>query len=376
MKIVVAMDSFKGCLSANQACQAITDGIKLVLPDCDVVQLPVSDGGDGLLNAIPCDIEEICVQGPLPDMTVKAKIGFTESRTTAIIESAQACGICLLDSSQLNPLKTNTYGVGMMMLYAAKLGCSNIIVGLGGSATNDLGTGMLNALGVNFYDETGQMLVPNGDNVGKIHYIDNIDQAVEALSGINITLACDVDSPLCGSRGAAHTFAPQKGATASMVQQLEESARSFSSVASKLTGRSCALLPGAGAAGGLGYAFMTFLDCKTKPGAQIVLNHIGFKEHVKDARLVITGEGHSDEQTLMGKTPFTVMKNADEMGVKTILISGAVSDCAKLIDAGFYRVVASTPESVNIEVAMEKHTATNFLKQKMRECITQIALLQ
>lgn len=368
MKVVVAMDSYKGCLTAREACQAIVCGIKQVVPQCHCIEMPVSDGGDGMLSTISCEKETISVSGPLPSMIVNATIGFAGN--TAIIESAQACGLSLLSPEQRNPLLTSTKGVGEMILHAIKCGCKRIILGLGGSSTNDLGTGMLSALGVEFYDNNGEIVAPCGGNIGIIHELSNTDTLATLLDGTEITAACDVNNPLCGSHGAAHVYAPQKGANASMVQQLENGAISLS----KIMGEEIALKEGAGAAGGLGYALMALCNCRMASGASLVLELLDFDSACRNANLVITGEGRSDSQTLMGKIPAMVMEMARKQGIPTALLSGRITNEDELKSAGFYSVKTVSPLNMPLEKAMEKDVASHNLESAAKELITQIAL--
>ncbi len=367
MKIVVAMDSFKGCLTAREACQAVARGVRNTLPECHCIEIPVSDGGDGLLSTIDCDIETINVSGPLPGMKVDACIGYTGD--TAIIESAQACGLALLTPAQRTPMLTSTVGVGEMLMHALTHGYHRIIMGLGGSATNDLGTGMLSALGMKFLDLNGKILEPCGANLAKITRIVGREQVSNLLIDTEIIAACDVNNPLFGPMGAAAVYAPQKGATPTQVVQLNEGAQ----LLSKLIDYKIAGHPGAGAAGGLGYALMAVCGGKMKSGASLVLDLLRFNDACRDADLVITGEGSSDRQTIMGKIPAVVMEYAQTNGVKTALISGQISDADALLDAGFYSVKRVSPESLPIEIAMRKDVATRKLEQAAAQLVTQIA---
>ncbi len=375
MKIIIAMDSFKGSMSALDACHAAKLGIQdSGVPTREAVLLPVSDGGEGMLSAITHAsgyvIEQTEVTGPLHGMRVMARIGYSHDGTTAIIESAQACGLHLLASHQRNPLLTTTAGVGEMILQAVRRGCTKILIGLGGSATNDLGTGMLSALGVEFLDKENRQVTMSGATMSDINTISLPNPLPDQLS---ITIASDVNNPLLGTRGAAFTFAPQKGATPHMVTQLEQGAMSLSTVIDKVTGRSCASLPGAGAAGGLGYALMSFFNCRIESGAKTILDILDFDAYLKGASLVITGEGHSDSQTLMGKIPQHVMQQATARGIKTILLSGGVSDSTELLRAGFHRVATITPTGQILAQAMERNTAMANMARASRDIITQIA---
>lgn len=374
MKIVVAMDSFKGSLTASEACQAVAKG----LHGHEVKCLPVSDGGDGFVDTISqysgYKLETIDISGPLNGHIVKGKIAFSLDRETAIIEAAQACGLIHLTQEQRNPMLTDSRGVGEMLIHAIKRGSKNIVIGLGGSATNDLGMGMLTACGMNFLDKNGTILEPKGENLSKIHTIENCDKLKTLLNGIKLIIASDVSNPLCGPQGCAHVYSRQKGATEQMVNLLENGANSCQQVITAHTGICCQNKPGAGAAGGLGYAFMSFSNCEFRSGSTVCFDLVHIDNILAHTDLVITGEGKSDNQTLMGKIPYSVMKRAAKNAVKTILISGQVINKSALLDAGFLAVAASTPIHQPIEIAMEKEIAIQNLTKQASQVITQISL--
>ena len=336
MRIVVAIDSFKGCLTSKEANQAAAEGIKNVLPDAEVVQIPVSDGGEGFMDAFQAaiggEIQEKVVRDPLM-RPVSAK--YLLNGKQAVIEMAQASGLTLLSKEERNPMVTTSYGTGQLVADAVRRGTRQIIVGLGGSATSDAGRGMLEAL--------MDALEMNGtwDN--------------SRLKDVRFTIASDVRNPLCGPNGAAHIFAPQKGATQEEVLVLDERARAFAEYSARLFGNDCSLKPGAGAAGGLGYAFMQYMDAECVPGIQLLLQTIKFDEMVRDADLVITGEGSADGQTLMGKLPMGVLGQA--AGVPVCLIAGRVNEREELIKAGFARVESINPTGMALEDAMRKEVA-------------------
>ncbi len=367
MKIVIAMDSYKECLTASEACRAVAQGVRQALPEADCIELPVSDGGDGLLSTIDCDIETVKVTGPLPGMKVEAHIGFKDD--IAIIESAQACGLALLPPGQRNPMLTTTVGVGEMITHALGRGCSKIIIGLGGSATNDLGTGMLSAMGMQFLDVSGKILTPCGGSLGKIAQIKGLDAVSKLIGDTQIIAACDVNNPLYGPAGAAAIYAPQKGATPAMVNILDNGARSLS----KLIDEDSARRPGAGAAGGLGYALMAVCAGTMQCVAPLELDLLGFDDACNGAELVITGEGSSDRQTLMGKIPAVVMKRASKNGVKTTLLSGKISDEEFLFEAGFCSVKSVSPQSMPLAIAMKKDVATRNLEHAAAQMVALIA---
>lgn len=374
MRIVIAMDSFKGCLTASEACQAVACGINRSSIPCLITMLPASDGGDGLLDALPCNTRKpVEVSGPLPGMTVKALIGYADNGNTAIIESAQACGLSLLSPQQRNPLLTTTRGVGEMIAHAIGQGCNKIVIGLGGSSTNDLGMGMLGAMGITMTGHDGIQIVPCGETIGKIRELHGLEKLTEATRGIEITIACDVNNPLLGPHGAARVFAPQKGASPQQVETLERNAAALSKVITMVSGMDHTHTPGAGAAGGMGYTLMSLMHGKMVSGAQMFLNISGFDALCSDADLVITGEGRSDRQTLMGKIPGIVMKRAKQLGVKTALIAGQAIDTSLLVEAGFHTVTQATPQGMELKTALKREIAFENIAAAAKSIISQIA---
>ena len=344
MKAVVAIDSFKGCLTSQEANLAASEGISSVCADAEIVQVPVSDGGEGFLEAfhaaIGGDLVEITARDPMM-RPVSAK--YLLKGKEAVIEIAQASGLTLISKEERNPMVATSYGTGQLVADAIKKGAEHIIVGLGGSATSDAGIGMLRALIDNLCPA-----LSNGDGVQRW-------DDIKILKDVRFTIASDVKNPLCGENGAAHVFAPQKGATPEMVTMLDERARKFAEVSAKHFGYDRQDMPGAGAAGGLGYAFLQYMDAECKPGIQLLLETIGFNEIVRNADLVITGEGSADRQTLMGKLPMGILQHAGDVPVT--LIAGRVSDCEELLKAGFSRVECINPDGISLEEAMRKETA-------------------
>ena len=350
MKIVVAIDSFKGCLTSREANQAATEGIRNDCPDAEVIQVPVSDGGEGFLEAfhaaIGGELIELTVRDPLM-RPVSAQ--YLLHNELAVIEIAQASGLTLLTREERNPMVATSYGTGQLVADAVRKGAKHIIVGLGGSATSDAGIGMLHAL----IDA-----LTNGRAALSKH---GIWDDVEELKHVRFTIASDVKNPLCGEHGAAHVFAPQKGATPDMVHQLDERARKFAEVSAKHFGYDRSEHEGAGAAGGLGYAFLQYMNADCKPGIELLLDTIKYHEIVRDADLVITGEGSADRQTLMGKLPMGILKQSGHVPV--CLIAGRISDKQELLKAGFARVECINPEGISLEEAMHKEVAIqNIIK--------------
>lgn len=313
--IIVAFDSFKGCISAREACDAATEGIHSVCPDTNVVQLPLSDGGEGLVECVksllPTVDVSLCVHGPLMEK-VTCSYAMSHNGKTAFMEMAAASGLTLVPEDKRNPMNTTTYGVGEMIADAIDRGCDTIVMGIGGSATCDAGEGMLKAL---------------QDN-GHLH------------TQCRFVVACDVANPLYGEQGAAYVFAPQKGATPEQVRWLDQRLRAFADKTEKdgIATADMANHPGAGAAGGLGYAFLTYLHARLQSGIDIILDIAGFDKMTKDADIVITGEGKSDAQTLMGKVPYGVQKRCHSAGVETWLLSGAIDDPESVLSRHFSKV--------------------------------------
>lgn len=337
MKVIIAIDSFKGCLTSKQANEAAAEGIRRVCPNAKIVEIPVSDGGEGYMEAfhaaIGGSLEEVVVRDPLM-RPVTAKYLLHDEM--AVIEIAQASGLTLLTKEERNPMVATSYGTGQLVADAVCKGARHIIIGLGGSATSDCGMGMLKAL-IDIFAKHGQW------------------DDVEALKDVRFTIASDVENPLYGEKGAAHVFAPQKGATPEMVLRLDERARKFAELSAKHFGYDRSQQAGAGAAGGLGYAFMQYLNAKSMSGIQLLLDTIRFKELVADADLIITGEGSADRQTLMGKLPMGILEQAGHTPV--YLIAGRISDREELLNAGFARVDCINPPDITLEEAMRKEVA-------------------
>ena len=361
-KIIIACDSYKGCLSSREVNEAIASGVKewnaedaspemkkkdsdatspeirKLSPDAaspEIITLEMSDGGEGMLDVFLSAMKGERVRIHAHDALmrwIEAEYGIVDD--TAIIEIAQTAGLALIEPEQRNPMKATSWGVGEMIMNAYRRGVRRFIVGLGGSATSDCGIGMLKAM---------------GDDWKKIR------------QECSFVLASDVTNPLCGENGAAHVFAPQKGADAEMVELLDARARKFAEVSAKHFGYDRSEVPGAGAAGGLGYAFLQYFGAEVSAGAELLLREIGFDEMIKDADLVITGEGHSDRQTLMGKLPLRilehVLKNKATTDLQIWLVSGGVSEKQTLLDAGFDQVLAVSPQNMDLEEAMNPEIA-------------------
>ncbi len=304
MKILIAPDSFKGYLSAEKAAEAIEEGIREAMPSVQVQKLPMADGGEGtvasLINAMGGKTHRGHVTGPLGEK-VDALYGMSGDKRTAVIEMASAAGLTLIPEHKRNPLITTTYGVGELIKLASFHNPQRLIIGLGGSATNDGGSGCMQALGAELLDPDGHQIGFGGEEMIRLASI-KTDRINPALKKIKIIVASDVTNPLCGDNGASKTYGPQKGATPQMAETLDEALLHFASIIKKDLGRDVLGIPGGGAAGGLGAGLTAFLDAELTCGVELILKAVGFEEHLKEADLVVTGEGKIDSQTARGKT--------------------------------------------------------------------------
>ncbi|MGL5650859.1 MAG: glycerate kinase family protein [Paraclostridium sp.] len=371
MKIVISIDSLKGSLTSIEAANAIKKGILSVDNKSDVVIMPLADGGEGTVEALVQGMngEEkvISVTGPINEK-VNATYGILKETNTAIIEMAQASGLPLVPAELKNPLNTTTYGVGEIIKEAIEKGCRNFIVGIGGSATNDCGVGMLQALGFEFYDENDNLVGLGGKVLNQIKRI-KTDNKLKELDECNFKIACDVNNPLYGENGAAYIYGPQKGATKEIVKELDKGLKNFAEVVKKDLGKDIAHIEGAGAAGGLGFGFLGFLNSKLESGIKIILDEIKLEEVLKDADIVITGEGRLDNQTAMGKAPIGVAKLAKKHGAKVIAIAGCTTpDAVKCNEEGIDAYFSIVNKAMTIDEAMKKENAT----QNMIETTIQI----
>ena len=453
-KIVIAIDSFKGCLTSAEAGEAAAQGVHAACPECQTIVLPVADGGEGMLDVLlaasngkritvrahdplmqPCDasygisgdgntafIEMAAISGlplvpaaqgvraacpecrtivlPVADggegmldvllaasngkrITVRAhdplmqpcdaSYGISGDGNTAFIEMAAISGLPLVPADKRNPMKTTTFGTGELIHDALERGCLRFVIGLGGSATNDAGLGMLQALGFRFFDkeghEVGSMekgIALCGALLSEISSIDS-SSAHPALKKACFTTACDVRNPFFGPNGAAHVFAPQKGADADMVKELDIAMQHLSDVIFHTTGKDVSLHPGAGAAGGMGGGLHAFLDAQLKPGIELLLETLDFAEKIKDADLLITGEGKSDRQTLMGKVPSGILQEARRQHIPVILLAGAIEDAGILNAAGFRGVFSITPSPISLEQAMQPEFAQENIQRTVEQ---------
>ncbi|MDM5339731.1 glycerate kinase [Fictibacillus enclensis] len=375
MKIVIAPDSFKESLSALEAAYAIEKGFKEIFQDAEYHKLPMADGGEGtvqsLVDATNGVVVETEVTGPL-DETVQAFFGMMGDQKTAVIEMAAASGLHLVPEDRRNPLITTTKGTGELIIAAIDYGAKDIIVGIGGSATNDAGAGMIQALGGSLKDLSGNEIGPGGGSLAKLASIDvtGLDPRLQAVS---IQVACDVDNPLTGPRGASAVFGPQKGATPRMVEELDRNLSHFADIAEKTLGRPLREREGSGAAGGLGASLMGFLNAELKRGIEIVLEAVDFEEAVKEANLVITGEGRIDSQTICGKTPIGVAKAAKKHGVPVIALAGSLSqDSSVVYEHGIDALFSIVPGVTTLSEAFEQ--AGNNMERTARNIAASMSI--
>lgn len=355
MKIVIAPDSFKGSLSAKAVAENIRVGIERVYKDIDIRCVPMADGGEGtvqsLVDATRGKILNVRVKGPLLK-EVDAFYGILGDEKTAVIEMAAASGLPFVAEGQRNPMITTTYGTGELIKHALDMGCREIIIGIGGSATNDGGLGMAKALGVKFLDHEGMDICHGGGSLSKLHRID-ISGIDKRIRDCKITAACDVDNPLCGPRGATYTFGPQKGARGEMLEILDRNLEHYAEVIKSTLNIDIKESPGSGAAGGLGGGLMAFMNVRLQKGIDIVIETVKLEDHIKGADLVITGEGMIDYQTQYGKTPYGVAKTAKKYNIPVVALVGQIGkDANVLYDMGIDSIFALVDGPMSLENAL------------------------
>ena len=369
MKIVVAIDSFKGSLSSLQAGNAVKEAIRRLDGNAEVLVKPLADGGEGTVEALAegsdAEMVEIEVNGPLLNPVV-AKYCILKDTNTAVIEMASASGITLISADERNPLETTTFGVGELIKDAIERGCKQFIIGIGGSATNDGGTGMLTALGYEFLDINDKPIMLGAKGLSSLHSI-KTDNVMPELKDCIFNIACDVTNPLCGENGCSAVDGPQKGATPEMIQDMDNWLDRYAELAKKVSSKSDKDYAGAGAAGGLGFAFLSFTNATLKSGIQIILDELNIETDIKNADIVVTGEGRLDSQTVQGKAPIGVAKLAKKHGKKVIAFSGCVTDDAEVcnvngIDAFFpiLRGVTTLDEALDTNHAYKNLSATAY----------------
>lgn len=359
LKVIVAPNSFKGSLSASQAAAAIARGVRTALPDAEVVEIPVADGGEGTVEALVSArrgiYRSVEVEGPLGD-PVEATYGLIDDGRTGVVELASASGLTLIPAEKRDPRKTSTYGFGQLLEAVRRQGVGSIIAGIGGSATNDGGAGMAQALGYRLLDASGRDLPRGGAALAQLERIDasGFDSVWRAVS---VMVASDVTNPLTGPQGASYIYGPQKGADEKTVRELDRALGHLAEIIERDLGKRVADVPGAGAAGGAGAGLIAFLDARLVPGAPLVVDASGFDQALPGARLVITGEGRVDGQTAFGKAPGEVAKRAHAAGIPTLLLAGSKGPgWESLISMGVTSVVTlaqeGDPEGHNLQVLM------------------------
>ncbi len=348
-KIVIASDSFKGSLSSAEVAAAAAEGVHEVFPECRVEKVPVADGGEGMLEAMSAILpaQSICSMAHDPlGRPVEAKylIVNQQDKKVAVIEMAQASGLPLLTPEERNPMLTSTFGTGELIMDAFARGCRDFLIGIGGSATNDGGTGMLEALGFIFMDAAGREIHGCcGGRLGQIAAID-ASRVDHGLLSSHFSVACDVDTPFCGPQGATEVFAAQKGASPAMMAELEKGMDSFAKLIEDSYGISIINLPGSGAAGGLGGALAVFLNAELRRGIDLILDAAGFDSIIQGADLIITGEGRIDSQTAKGKTPSGILRRADRFGIPVLAIGGLIDLIPEEVrTSGFLDVIPIQP---------------------------------
>lgn len=369
-KVIVAMDAFKGSLSSAEAAEAVEAGLRTVSPDCRVVCLPMADGGEGMVAAWSSAVEgrrvKLTACDPLM-REIETDYLISPDGQTAVIELAAVSGLTLLRDEERNPMLTSTFGLGQLIHHALRHGARRLVIGIGGSATNDAGLGMLRALGYRFFNKRGEEIdTMNGGALYEVASIDATNRLPE-LSHASFRVACDVDNPFCGETGAAYVYARQKGADEAMIRQLDAGMWSLNRLISQTMGVDLNLLPGAGAAGGVGGALAAFLGAELTSGIYLLLDLYRFDEMMVDADLIVTGEGKADRQTLHGKVAMGLLNRAKKRRLPVALLAGSVDDEALLCRAGFAAIHAITPPDMPLFQAMNPATATENLHRSAAE---------
>lgn len=367
-KVLLAIDSFKGCLGSLEAAVAVEEGIKTVYPSCEVIKIPVADGGEGTAGALVFAtggiMKTVEVNDPLM-RPIDASYGILGDGRTAVIEMSAAAGLPLISEKERNPMLTTTYGAGQLIADALAGGCTQFIVGLGGSATNDAGAGMLQALGYRFLDAEGELLGQGGRMLEKIAIVDGSSRN-PLLDGTRFRVAYDVDIPFSGRHGAACIYAPQKGADREMVKKLDRGLEHFAGIVKEQLNRDMDSIAGSGSAGGAGGGLWAFLSAELRPGIGLVLDILRFDDLLAGADLVITGEGCMDVQTAMGKAPLGIAEAAARRNVPVIAITGNIKD-AIVNDLGISGVFSIVPYPMSLREAMEPMCARRNIRRTVEQ---------
>lgn len=380
MKVTIAIDSMKGSISSLMAGNAAREGVLAACPTAEVCVSPLADGGEGTVDAILAsgiaEARELTVTGPL-GKPVLAKYAVIPASGTAVIEMAAAAGLPLLSSEERNPLYTTTYGVGELIAHAIREdGCRRFVIGIGGSATNDGGTGMLSALGFSFRDAAGAPIAQGALGLTSLASISR-DGAEPLLSACEFRVACDVTNPLCGERGCSAVFAPQKGATPEMVRDMDAWLSAYAALTEKTVGASLRDTAGAGAAGGLGFAFLAYLGATLTSGVALVTELTGLEEKIKDADFVLTGEGRLDGQSAMGKAPIGVARLAKKYGKPVIALAGCVtSDASENNRHGIDAFFPILPAPMPLSEAMAEENAYRNMKNTAEQVFRLISAVK
>ena len=366
MKVAAAIDSFKGSMTSLEVAAAFEKGVKKVYKDAEFIKIPLADGGEGTVKALIDNLDgkmvNIKVKDPLM-RDIDSFYGISGDGKTAVIEMAAASGLPLLSPDERNPLKATTFGTGELIKDALEKGCREFIIGIGGSATNDAGTGMLSALGYIFLDENGNELEPNGENLINIKSFKD-DKVMKEVSEAKFLIACDVDNPFYGTNGAAHVYGKQKGATGDIIKILDDGMRNFSNVIEKIKKTDISNISGSGAAGGLGGAFTAFFNSELKPGIDIITEKIELENKINGSDYVITGEGRIDFQSAMGKTPSGVAKLAKKYGIPVIAIGGSVDDeIGNIYDCGITAAFSIIDSPMTLGEAMDTKNAQRLVEK-------------
>lgn len=371
-KIGIAPDSFKGSLTAMEAAACIEKGLKRILTNISVVKVPMADGGEGTVRAIVDSTGGKIIRRTVLNprgRKIKAAFGLSGDKKTAVIEMAEASGLALLKPKERNPMLTSTYGTGQLVTHALKAGAKKLLIGIGGSATNDGGTGMARALGVKFLNKQGRQIAEGGGSLQGLARIDmsGLDPRINRLE---VEVACDVDNPLTGKKGASHVYGPQKGASPAMVKKLDAGLRNMARVIKHDISINILNVPGSGAAGGLGGGLMAFLGGQLRPGVDIVIDSVKLAQKFKGCDLVITGEGRMDGQTIYGKTPAGVTRVAKSLNIPVIAISGSVGkDVRKVLTIGIESYFSALQEPVEESMLPKRGP------EMLEDCAEQVARL-